>query len=103
MINFPDNISFKMIASQGSWKGTFAKYEIINGQKVLVNKYATIKADLIDKANGIYMVIMKAPSPYTGPYEYQMPYTVLKQWESRADEASWYNNNIRGNTAYFPK
>ena len=82
-----------MVASKGSWEGTFAR-----------NKgRANIKATLIDKTNGIYKVIMKAPSPYAGPYEYQMPYTVLKLWESRANKASWYNNNIRGNIAYFPK
>jgi len=103
MIEFPKNISFKMVASNGSWKGTFARYTKIEGQKVRINQYATIKATLIDKDNGIYKVTMIAPKPYSGPYEYQMPYSILKQWESRANEASWYNNNIRGNTAYFPK
>jgi len=93
MISFPENISFTMVASKGSWKGTFSGD---NGR-------AAIKATLIDKANGIYKVIMKAPKPYSGPYEYQMPYTVLKQWESNAGSASHYNNNIKGNTAYFPK
>lgn len=93
MISFPDSISFNMVASKGSWKGSFSKD---NGK-------AEIKAKLYDKANGIYKVIMRAPQPYPGPYEYQMPYTVLKQWESNANSASWYTNNIRGNTAYFPK
>ncbi len=82
-----------MIASTGSYKGTFSGD---NGR-------AAIKATLIDKANGIYKVVMRAPKPYPGPYEYQMPYTVLKQWESNANGASWYNSNIKGNTAYFPK
>ena len=93
MIGFPENISFNMVASKGSWKGTFSGD---NGR-------ATIKATLIDKANGIYKVIMKAPKPYPGPYEYQMKYTDLKLWESNAGSASHYNNNIKGNTAYFPK
>jgi len=93
MISFPNNISFTMIASTGSYKGTFSGD---NGR-------AAIKATLIDKANGIYKVVMRAPKPYPGPYEYQMPYTVLKQWESNANGASWYNSKIKGNTAYFPK
>jgi len=93
MISFPKNISFTMVASNGSWKGTFSRD---NGQ-------AAIKATLIDKVNGIYKVIMKAPKPYPGPYEYQMPYTVLKQWKSNSSSGSWYNSNIRGNTSYFPK
>ena len=93
MIGFPEDISFSMVATKGSYKGTFSRDK---GR-------ATIKATLIDKANGIYKVIMKAPNPYPGPYEYQMPYTVLKLWESNAGSASHYNNKIKGNTAYFPK
>ena len=93
MIGFPKNISFIMVASKGSWKGTFSKDK---GR-------ATIKATLIDKDNGIYRVIMTAPLPYIGPYEYEMKYTDLKLWESHAKSASHYNTNIKGNPAYFPK
>ena len=94
MVNFPKSISFSMTASNGSWKGTFS---------VIEKERADIKATLIDKKQGLYKVIMKAPKPYVGPYEYQMTYSVLKQWESNANSASWYNTNIRGNVAYFPK
>lgn len=92
-MEYPDNISFEMTASSGKWKGTFA-----------LNKgRATIKANLINKDQGIYKVIMKAPTPYPGPYEYEMPHDILKQWEKNANNASWYNNYIKGNRAYFPK
>ncbi len=91
-MEYPKNISFTMTASNGSWKGTF----------MAGKGRAEIKASLIDIDKGIYNVIMRTPKPYTGPYEYKMPYDILKQWESNADNASWYNTNIRGNTAYFP-
>ena len=99
MIGFPNSISFDMVATKGSWKGTLSGH----GPEPFRGGRAEIKATLIDKDNGIYKVIMKAPKPYSGPYEYQMPYSILKQWESNANQASWYNYNIRGNTAYFPK
>ena len=88
-----------MSASKGSWDGTFSG----EGKDPFPGGKAEIKATLIDKDNGIYKVIMRAPQPYPGPYEYEMPYTVLKQWKSNANSASHYNSNIRGNTAYFPK
>jgi hypothetical protein len=92
-MEYPKNIDFIMTASSGKWRGTFM---IDQGR-------ATIKATLIDKDNGIYKVIMKAPKPYVGPYEYRMQYDILKQWEDNAQSGDWYNNHIRGNRAYFPK
>ena len=88
---YPSRISFDMNASGGSWKGTFARD----------NATATITATHL--GNGTYRVILRTPSPYPGPYEYQMPYDILTQWESNANNASFYNTNIKGNTAYFPK
>jgi len=94
-MEFPENISFTMTASSGKWRGSFSPL-VDNGR-------ATIKANLIDKDQGIYKVIMKAPKPYVGPYEYRMKYDILKQWEDNAQSGDWYNNHIRGNRAYFPK
>lgn len=92
-MEYQKNISFTMTASRGSWKGTF-----------MINKgRAEVRANLIDEDNGIYRVIMRAPNPYPGPYEYEMPHDILKQWEDNANSATWYNSNIKGNTAYFPK
>ena len=85
-----------MVASSGSWKGTFA---VTAKQR----QVAKINAKLIDPTRGIYKVIMRAPKPYAGPYPYEMSYEILKQWESNSDSATWYNANIKGNTSYFPK
>jgi hypothetical protein len=89
MIKYPKSISFEMVASSGSWKGTFA---VTAEQK----QVAKIDAKLIDPIRGIYRVIMKAPKPYVGPYEYKMPYDILTKWQSHSDSGSWYNSNIRG-------
>lgn len=97
MIKFPKNISFEMTASTGDWKGSFGIKLEMKRQK------AKIRATILDPSKGIYKVIMIAPKPYSGPYEYRMSYDILKQWENNAQSGSWYNNNIRGNTAYFPK
>lgn len=86
-----------MSAHTGVWKGTLSG----SGPEEFPGGPAEIEAILKDKVQGIYSVIAKFEPPY-GSYPYEMKYSILKQWKDNPS-ASWYNNNIKGNTEYFPK